>query len=77
MVETSHALHDIITILDNNRAFVEEFVNLVITQDEDVQALITHMDDFINYTVSIDELAGKSTQEVVQTQAMIDNVEVF
>ncbi len=77
MVDTSRALNDIIFILESNRAFLEEFVNLVVSQDKDVQVLVNHLEDFIEYTQSIDELAGESTEGVSQSQSMVNSVEIF
>jgi methyl-accepting chemotaxis protein len=77
MAETSRALHDITEILEKNRAFLEEFVNLVISQDKDVQMLINHLEGFVNYTRSIEALAGQSTEEISQSQKIINNVENF
>ncbi len=77
LVDTSQSLNDIIKILDKNKAFLEEFVDLVISQDIEVQTLISYIDKFVDFTQFIDDLASRSAESLSQSQSIITNVENF
>ncbi|MBN2039163.1 MAG: hypothetical protein JW864_03920 [Spirochaetes bacterium] len=74
---TSGSLEDIVSMLENNRNFLQEFESLVMSQDKDVQELVRHLEGSLQYTQSIDELAANTKEGITESYGVIEKIEIF
>jgi len=75
--ETSQALRDIITFLEDNRQFLLVLEKFIKSQDDDVQTLISHFENFLNFTDTIAETTDKAITDINESQDMLRQIEVF
>ncbi|MBN2157946.1 MAG: hypothetical protein JW807_01030 [Spirochaetes bacterium] len=77
ITETSLNLQEIVDFLDQNRNFLHMLESLILTEDNDVQTLIGHIEGFHTFSNLIDELSEKSMREVGLSQDIIVKIDVF
>jgi methyl-accepting chemotaxis protein len=77
MRETSKALQDIVGFVENNRNFLAEFEKMAESQGGDVQTLLTHLELAVEFTRLINEIADRSSGEIVRSGELLSKIEKF
>jgi len=75
--ETSTALKEIVSFLENNRSLLEDFGTVIQSQVRDVQLLIDQLENSLDYTHSIDRITDENAREIDNSRMMMEEIEKF
>lgn len=75
--ETADILKDIIGIMSDNTVFLNMLRSMITDLGQNLQDLMNYFDLSVTYTLMIEDLTRKNSDEIITYQNMIKNIETF
>lgn len=75
--ETSRSLQEIINFLNENRIFLQNLENLIVSHSNDVQSLIQYFEESLAFSRNISILAEENSKEINKSFNLISKIEEF